>query len=175
MRIALIAAALVAAAGPAAAQPAVLVKSKPIHGTVPDLFAELPGGLQRWIREEADRQVAAPTKLYDLEYSLLEHHEEDVQRFAKKQHFGYDETKVMLMHQVISKAASKMDRDVHDYRRELEKAGKPEAGDPGLEDLLLRKTMLAAEIEELRPRMTPNASLLARGSSDLANMGARGK
>lgn len=175
MRVAFIAAAFIAFAGQAAAQPAVLVKSKPIHGTVPDLFSELPAGLQRWVKDESERQFEAPAKLFDLEYGLLQDHDEDVQRFARKQHFAYDEVRVMLMHQVISKAATKMDREVHDYRRALAKAGKPEAGDAGLEDLLLRKTLLLAEIEELKPRMTANATLLAKGSDQLANQGARGK
>lgn len=167
--------ALVFGAGTAAAQPAVLVKSKPIHGTLPDLFSNLPGKVQRWVKDEADRQFENPTDLFTLEYNLLRDLEEEVQRFARREHFAYDEAKVLIMHQVITKTSTKMDRAVHDHRRELDKAGKPEAGDRELEDLLLRKTLLMAQIEELKPRMTANANLLAKGSDSLANQGARGK
>jgi hypothetical protein len=164
-----------AMAGAAQAQPAVLVKSKPIHGTVPDFFQSLPAKLQKWVKDEAERQFTAPTDLYTMEYNLLHDHEMDLQRLAKREHLAYDEVRVMLMHQVITKAATKMDRAVFEHRRALAKAKTPEAGDKGLEDLLLRKTMLLAEIEELKPRMTANANLLAKGSNELANQGARGK
>ena len=59
------------AAGGASAQPAVLVKSKPIHGTVPDFSADLPSNVRQWEKAEIERQFETPTTMFDLEVAML--------------------------------------------------------------------------------------------------------
>jgi len=147
-------------AGPALAQPAVLVKSKPITGTVPDYAADLPGPARRWIDEETERQFQAPTSLYDLEFAMLKALEPELQKMAKRQHLSYDETRVLVMHQVITGAAARMDKAVRNRRIALDKAHTPQARDPELNALARRKSGLLALIQELGPRMTPNTRLL---------------
>jgi len=161
----------------AAAQPAVLVKSKPIQGTVPDFHSELPGKVLRWTNAETERQFEAPTEMFDLEFGMLKELEPDLQRVAKRQHLAMEEVKVMVMYEVITGAAKKMDRAVHDRREAIAKAGVPDKQDPELRALGARKAALLALIQELGPRMTPNTRLLSGSSNpgDLANMGAKGK
>jgi hypothetical protein len=162
------------AAGEAVAQPAVLVKSKPIQGTVPDFKAELPSKVIRWEKEEIDRQFAAPTSMFDLELKMLTALETDVQSVAKRKKLSFEEVSVLVMYDVIVGAAKKMDKAVHKRRAEVEKAGIPDRQDVELRDLGRRKEALAALIAELGPRMTPNTRLLSAGtaSGQMANQGA---
>jgi hypothetical protein len=160
----------------AAAQPAVLVKSKPISGTVPDITTEFPAKVLRWVDAETERQFAAPTSLYDLELAMLMELEPELQRIAKKQHLSFDETCVLIMSKVVLGAAKKMDKSVHARREAVEKAGIPDKQDAELRSLGARKAGLLTLINELGPRMTNNTRMLtADKGPDLANMGARGK
>ena len=81
------------------------------------------------------------------------------------------------MYDVITGAAKKMDKAVHDRRAEVEKAGIPDKQDVELRSLGRRKEALLTLIHELGPRMTPNTRLLAGGTptNAMLNMGARGK
>ena len=166
----------VVAAG-ASAQPAVLVKSKPIHGTVPDFSADLPSKIKRWQKDEIERQFQYPTTMFDLELGMLKELEQDIQRTAKRKKLSFEEVSVLVMYDVITGAATKMDKAVHERREEVEKAGIPDKQDVELRSLGRRKEALLALIHELGPRMTPNTRLLAGGSSTNAmlNMGAKGK
>ena len=168
--------ALGAATG-AAAQPAVLVKSKPIHGTVPDFSADLPSKIKRWQKDEIERQFQNPTTMFDLELGMLKELEQDIQRTAKRKKLSFEEIEVLVMYDVITGAAKKMDKAVHDRRAEVEKAGIPDKQDVELRSLGRRKEALLTLIHELGPRMTPNTRLLAGGTptNAMLNMGARGK
>ena len=167
--------ALGAATG-AAAQPAVLVKSKPIHGTVPDFSADLPSKIKRWQKDEIERQFQNPTTMFDLELGMLKELEQDIQRTAKRKKLSFEEIEVLVMYDVITGAAKKMDKAVHERRAEIEKAGIPDKQDVELRSLGRRKEALSHLIAELGPRMTPNTRLLSQGSKgDLANLGAKGK
>ena len=160
-----------------AAQPAVLVKSKPIHGTVPDFEADLPSQVIRWQKAEIDRQFANPTAMFDLELAMLTELEDDIQRVAKRKKLSFEEVSVLVMYNVITGAAKKMDKAVHERRDAVEKAGIPDRQDVELRSLGRRKEALLAQIQELGPRMTPNTRLLSEGSSANAmlNLGAKGK
>ena len=164
-------------AGSAAAQPAVLVKSKPIHGTVPDFSADLPSKVKQWEKEEIERQFQSPTSLFDLEVRMLTALEEDINRTAKRKKLSFEEVSVLVMYDVVTGAAKKMDKAVHERRDEVEKAGIPDKQDVELRSLGRRKEALLAQIHELGPRMTPNTRLLSEGSSANAmlNLGAKGK
>jgi len=144
----------------ATAQPAVLVKSKPIHGTIPDFTADMPSSLRKWIPLETERQFQAPTSLYELELKMLKANEPGLQTYARRQKLSSDEVEILVMHQVITGAATKMDKAVHSRRRALEKAGAPLAQDAELRLLAARKAGLLALIKALGPRMTPNTRLL---------------
>jgi hypothetical protein len=165
------------AASAAAAQPAVLVESKPIQGTVPDVTREFPAKVLRWIDEETERQFQTPTSMFDLELGMLKALEPELHRVAKKQNLSFDEASVLIMQQVIVGSAKKMDRAVHARREVVEKAGTPDRQDPELRSLGVRKANLLTLITELGPRMTHNTRLLSQttASTDLANMGAMGK
>ena len=175
----LILAALLAAgfATGAAAQPAVLVKSKPIHGTAPDFSADLSAKVKQWEKEEIERQFQNPTSLFDLEVKMLTALEEDLNRTAKRKKLSFEEVSVLVMYDVVTGAAKKMDKAVHERRDEVEKAGIPDKQDVELRSLGRRKEALLAQIQELGPRMTPNTRLLSEGSSANAmlNLGAKGK
>ena len=177
MRSLFIAAAITAlAAAGASAQPAVLVKSKPIHGTVPDFSADLPAKVKQWEKEEIERQFQNPTSLFDLEVKMLTALEEDLNRTAKRKKLSFEEIEVLVMYDVITGAAKKMDKAVHERRAEIEKASIPDKQDVELRSLGRRKEALSHLIAELGPRMTPNTRLLSQGSKgDLANLGAKGK
>lgn len=176
MKHILFAAAFALCAQAAAAQPAVLVKSKPIHGTVPQFSAELPGKALRWIDQETDRQFAAPTTLYDLELAMLLELDAELNSVAKRKKLSFDEVEVLVMHEVVIGAAKKMDKAVHARRAIVEKVGTPSRQDPELRALERRKAGLLTLIQELGPRMTANTRLLtAKSGPDLANMGAKGK
>lgn len=176
MRILAIALTAALAATAAAAQPAVLVKSKPIQGTVPDFKAELPSKVTRWEKAEIDRQFETPTTMFDLELNMLKELEAEIQSVAKRKKLSFEEVSVLVMYDVIVGAAKKMDKAVHKRRAEVEKAGIPDRQDPELRALGRRKDALAALIADLGPRMTPNTRLLADGaaSSQMANQGALG-
>jgi hypothetical protein len=150
----------VCAAAPAMAQPAVLVKSKPITGTVPDYTADMPSKVRRWIDEETERQFKSPTTLYDLEYDMLKTLEPELQRMAKRQHLSYEETRVLVLHQVVTQTATRMDKAVHTRRTEVAKARLNPARDAQLVSLSGRKIGMLNLIQELGPRMTPNTRLL---------------
>lgn len=173
----LLAAAVAAFAGSAAAQPAVLVKSKPIHGTVPDFSAELPSKVLRWEKEEVERQFDNPTTLFDLEVAMLKELEQEIQTTAKRKKLSFEEVSVLVMYDVITGAAKKMDKAVHERREAVEKAGIPDRQDVELRSLGRRKEAMLVLIQELGPRMTPNTRLLSGGSSANAmlNLGAKGK
>ena len=178
MRSLFIAAAITAlAAAGASAQPAVLVKSKPIHGTVPDVSADLPAKVKQWEKEEIERQFQSPTSLFDLEVRMLTALEEDINRTAKRKKLSFEEVSVLVMYDVVTGAAKKMDKAVHERRDEVEKAGIPDKQDVELRSLGRRKEALLAQIQALGPRMTPNTRLLSEGSSANAmlNLGAKGK
>lgn len=163
-------------AGVAAAQPAVLVKSKPIHGTVPDFSAELPAKVKRWQTEEIERQFQKPTAMFDLEVAMLKELEEDIQRTAKRKKLSFEEVSVLVMYDVVTGAAKKMDKAVHERREAVEEADIPDRQDVELRSLARRKEGLSKLIAELGPRMTPNTRLLSEGAgNELANMGARGR
>ncbi len=152
---------LMAAASPAAAQPAVLVKSKPIQGTLPNPLADLPTRDSKWIRDEAARQAANPTDLGALELAMLTFMSDDLDRLAHRQKLSFDEVSVMILHQVITRAASELDRDVRARRKALSKSGDLEASDTEMRALMTRKASLLSLINELTPRMTANARLVA--------------
>lgn len=166
-----------AAAGGVAAQPAVLVKSKPIHGTAPDFSADLPAKVKQWEKEEIDRQFENPTSLFDLEVKMLTALEEDIQKVAKRKKLSFEEVSVLVLYDVVTGAAKKMDKAVHQRREEVEKAGTPDRQDVELRSLGRRKEALLAQIHELGPRMTPNTRLLSEGTqaNAMLNMGAKGK
>jgi len=168
--------ALGAATG-AAAQPAVLVKSKPIHGTAPDFKADLPAKITKWEKEEIERQFENPTAMFDLEVAMLTALTDDIERTAKRKKLSFEEVSVLVMYDVIVGAAKKMDKAVHERRATIEKAGIPDKQDVELRSLGRRKEALSALIAELGPRMTPNTRLLAEGtkSNELLNAGAKGK
>ena len=147
-------------AGAAAAQPAVLVKSKPIQGTVPDFRSDFPPKVTRWADEETERQFQAPTPLFDLEFAMMKELEPELQRIAKRKKLSLEEVEVLVMHDVITGAAKKMDKIVRARRQEVEKAGIPDKQDPQLRALGARKAGLLALIQELAPRMTSNTRLL---------------
>lgn len=165
------------AAGGASAQPAVLVKSKPIHGTVPDFSADLPSEVRQWEKAEIERQFENPTTMFDLELAMLTELEEEIERTAKRKKLSFEEVSVLVMYDVITGAAKKMDKAVHERRDEVEKAGIPDKQDVELRSLGRRKEALLALIHELGPRMTPNTRLLAGGpgSNAMLNLGAKGK
>lgn len=156
----LIAAALVACASAAAAQPAVLVKSKPIHGTVPEPLADLPNDARVWIRKEGERQFKSPTSLYDLELAMLLVMSDDLERMARHKKLSFDELSVIVLQQVISRSATEMDQAVRERRKDLARSGAAETADPQMRDLLKRKAALLTQINELKPRMTPNSRML---------------
>ena len=172
-------AALVAmgAATGAAAQPAVLVKSKPIHGTAPDFSADLPAKIKQWEKEEIDRQFENPTSLFDLEVKMLTALTEDIERTAKRKKLSFEEVSVLVMYDVVTGAAKKMDKAVHERREIVAEAGTPDRQDVELRSLGRRKEALLAQIHEIGPRMTPNTRLLSEGTSANAmlNLGAKGK
>jgi hypothetical protein len=161
----------------AAAQPAVLVKSKPIHGTAPDFKADLPARITKWEKEEIERQFENPTAMFDLELAMLMQLEEDIQRVAKRKKLSFEEVSVLVMYDVVVGAAKKMDKAVHERRAEVKKAGIPDRQDAEMRSLGRRKEALAALIAELGPRMTPNTRLLAEGTkaNEMLNAGAKGK
>lgn len=130
----------------AAAQPAVLVPGKPIQGTVPAPVEELSGASQRWIREEAVRQAQAPTSLYDLELAMLTAMSHDLEKVAKRKKLSFDELSVVVLHQVVSRAAVRLDSEVRAH--------------PDDKAVLARKAGLSSLIAELGPRMTPNSRML---------------
>ena len=175
----LLLAALIAlgAAGGAVAQPAVLVKSKPIHGTAPDFSADLPAKVKQWEQAEIDAQFANPTSLFDLEVKMLTALEEDIQRTAKRKKLSFEEVSVLVMYDVVTGAAKKMDKAVHERREFVAKAGTPDRQDVELRSLGRRKEAMLALIQEIGPRMTPNTRLLSEGtrSNAMLNLGAKGK
>ena len=164
-------------AASAAAQPAVLVPSKPIHGTAPSFKADLPSKITTWENQEIERQFANPTTMYDLELGMLMALEPDLQSLAKRQKLSFNEVEVLVMYDVITGAAKKMDKAVHDRRAEVEKAHLPDRQDVQLRSLERRKDGLLSLIKELGPRMTPNTRLLSEGTPDneMLNLGAKGK
>lgn len=161
----------------AAAQPAVLVKSKPIHGTAPDFSADLPAKVKQWEKEEIERQFENPTSLFDLEVKMLTALEEDIERTAKRKKLSFEEVSVLVMYDVVIGAAKKMDKAVHERRELVAKAGTPDRQDVELRSLGRRKEALLTQIHDLGPRMTPNTRLLSEGTSTNAmlNLGAKGK
>lgn len=165
------------AASAVAAQPAVLVKSKPIHGTAPDFSADLPAKVKQWEKEEIERQFEAPTTMFDLEVKMLTALEEDINRTAKRKKLSFEEVSVLVMYDVVTGAAKKIDKAVHARREEVEKAGIPDKQDVELRALGRRKEAMLALIQELGPRMTPNTRLLSEGTqaNAMLNMGAKGK
>ncbi len=167
-------AAAVAASG-AAAQPAVLIPSKPIHGTLPDFQAELPSAITTWQKEETERQFAEPTTMFDLEYSLLENLQDDIERVAKRKKLSFEEVEVLVMYNVVTGAAKKIDKAVHERRGYVEANNIPDKQDVELRSLGRRKEAMLALIQELGPRMTPNTRLLAGDdqSAQMLNLGAR--
>jgi hypothetical protein len=176
MRTAIIVATFAAAfATGAAAQPKVLIPSKPIHGTVPDFQADLPSKVMRWQEEETQRQFEEPTTMFDLEYSLLENLQDDIERVAKRKKLSFEEVEVLVMYNVITGAAKKLDKAVHERRNYVEDNNIPDKQDVELRSLGRRKAVLLELIHELGPRMTPNTRLLAgdSGSAQMLNLGAR--
>lgn len=177
MRAILAALMALGAVSAAAAQPAVLVKGKPIHGTLPSFEADLPTKVKQWEKAEIERQFEAPTSLFDLEVKMLSDLQEDIERTAKRKKLSFEEVSVLVMYDVVTGAAKKMDKAVHERRDAVAKAGTPDRQDVELRSLGRRKEALLAQIQELGPRMTPNTRLLAEGSAsaDMLNLGAKGK
>jgi len=176
MRALLVGAATAAlTASGAMAQPAVLIPSKPIHGTVPDFQADLPSQITRWQEAETQRQFEEPTSMFDLEYSLLENLQDDIERVAKRKKLSFEEVEVLVMYNVITGAAKKLDKAVHERRDYVEDNNIPDKQDVELRSLGRRKAALLELIHELGPRMTPNTRLLAgdSGSAEMLNLGAR--
>ena len=115
--------------------------------------------------------------MFDLELGMLKVLEDDIERTAKRKKLSFEEIEVLVMYDVITGAAKKMDKAVHKRRAEIEKAGIPDKQDVELRSLGRRKEALASLIAELGPRMTPNTRLLSEGSksAELLNQGAKGK
>jgi hypothetical protein len=169
--------AALAVAGAAAAQPAVLIPSKPIHGTAPSFKADLPSKITAWEKGQVDQQFEQPTALYDLEVAMLMALEPDLQTLAKREHLSFEEVRVLVLYDVVTGAAKKMDKAVHERRDYVEKNHIPDRQDVELRSLDRRKEALLAEIKELGPRMTPNTRLLSEGTpeNEMLNLGAKGK
>lgn len=166
-----------AVAGVAAAQPAVLIPSKPIHGTAPSFKADLPSKITQWEKQQVDAQFEQPTTLYDLEVAMLLALEPELQSLAKREHLSFDEVRVLVLYDVVTGAAKKMDKAVHERRSYVDEHKIPDRQDVELRSLERRKDGLLAEIKELGPRMTPNTRLLSEGTPDneMLNLGAKGK
>jgi len=166
-----------ALAGAAAAQPAVLVPGKPIHGTAPSFKADLPSKITAWEKDETERQFQNPTALYDLELAMLTALEPDLQSLARREKLSFNEVEVLVMYDVITSAAKRMDKAVHERRAEVDKAHIPDRQDVELRGLERRKDGLLSLIKELTPRMTPNTRLLSEGTpeNEMLNLGAKGK
>ena len=94
--------------------------------------------------------------LFDLEVKMLTALEEDIQRTAKRKKLSFEEVSVLVMYDVVTGAAKKMDKAVHERREFVAKAGIPDRQDIELRSLGRRKEALLAQIQELGPRMTPN-------------------
>jgi hypothetical protein len=166
-----------ALAGAAAAQPAVLVPSKPIHGTAPSFKADLPSKITEWEKQQVDQQFENPTTLYDLEVAMLMALEPDLQSLSRREHLSFEEVRVLVLYDVVTGAAKKMDKAVHERRDYVDKNHIPDRQDVELRGLERRKDALLAEIKDLGPRMTPNTRLLSEGTPDneMLNLGAKGK
>jgi hypothetical protein len=166
-----------ALAGAAYAQPAVLIPSKPIHGTAPNFKAELPSKIIQWEERQIDLQFKQPTTLYDLEVAMLMALHPDLQSVAKRQHLSCEEVRVLVLYDVVTGAAKEMDKAVHERRAYVDEHHIPDRQDVQLRSLERRKQRLLAEIQELGPRMTPNTRLLSEGTPDneMLNLGAKGK
>lgn len=170
-------AAAFALTGAASAQPAVLVPSKPIHGTAPSFKAELPSKITEWEKQQVEGQFEQPTTLYDLEVAMLMSLEPDLQSVARRQHLSFEEVRVLILYDVVIGAAKKMDKAVHDRRAYVDENHIPDRQDIELRSLGRRKEALLAMIQDLGPRMTPNTRLLSQGTPDneMLNLGAKGK
>lgn len=170
-------AATLAVAGSAAAQPAVLIPSKPIHGTAPSFKADLPSKIAEWEKQQVDLQFQNPTTMYDLEVAMLMALEPDLQSLAKRQKLSFEEVRVLILYDVITGAAKKMDKAVHERRAYVDQNHIPDRQDVQLRSLERRKDGLLAMIKDLGPRMTPNTRLLSEGTPDneMLNLGAKGK
>jgi len=166
-----------AVAGSAAAQPAVLIPSKPIHGTAPSFKADLPSKISGWEKQQIDSQFEQPTTLYDLEVAMLMAMEPDLQSLARREKLSFEEIRVLILYDVVTGAAKKMDKAVHERRAYVDKNNIPDRQDVELRSLERRKDALLDEIKELGPRMTPNTRLLSEGTPDneMLNLGAKGK
>lgn len=166
-----------ALAGGAAAQPAVLVPSKPIHGTAPSFKADLPSKITQWEKQQVDAQFEQPTTLYDLEVAMLLALEPDLESLARREHLSFEEVRVLVLYDVVTGAAKKMDKAVHERRDYVDKNHIPDRQDVELRALGRRKDALLAEIKDLGPRMTPNTRLLSEGTpeNEMLNLGAKGK
>jgi hypothetical protein len=166
-----------ALAGAAAAQPAVLVPGKPIHGTAPSFKADLPSKITGWEKKQIDLQFEEPTTLYDLEVAMLMALEPDLQSLARHEHLSFEEVRVLVLYDVVTGAAKKLDKTVHERREYVDAHKIPDRQDVQLRALERRKEALLAEIQELGPRMTPNTRLLSEGTPDneMLNLGAKGK
>jgi hypothetical protein len=92
-------------AGAASAQPAVLIPSKPIHGTAPSFRAELPSKITQWEEQQVDLQFEEPSTLYDLEVAMLLALEPELQSVAKRQHLSFEEVRVLVLYDVVTGAA----------------------------------------------------------------------
>lgn len=166
-----------AMAGAASAQPAVLIPSKPIHGTAPSFKAELPSKITEWEEQQVDLQFEEPSTLYDLEVAMLLALEPELQSVAKRQHLSFEEVRVLVLYDVVTGAAKKMDKAVHERRAYVDENHIPDRQDVPLRSLGRRKEALLTMIQELGPRMTPNTRLLSEGTPDneMLNLGAKGK
>jgi hypothetical protein len=143
----------------------------------PEFSADLSAKVKQWEKAEIDRQFENPTTLFDLEVAMLTALEDDIQKTAKRKKLSFEEVSVLVMYDVVTGAAKKMDKAVHERRAEVEKAGIPDRQDVELRSLGRRKEALLTQIKELGPRMTPNTRLLSEGTSTNAmlNLGAKGK
>jgi len=155
----------------------VLVPGKPIHGTAPSFKADLPSKITAWEKAQVDQQFEQPTTLYDLEVAMLMALEPDLQSLAKHEHLSFEEVRVLVLYDVVTGAAKKMDKAVHERRDYVDENHIPDRQDVKLRSLERRKDALLAEIKELGPRMTPNTRLLSTGTPDneMLNLGAKGK
>lgn len=103
--------------------------------------------------------------------------EPELQTVAKREHLSFDEVRVLVLYDVVTGAAKKMDKAVHERRTYVDANHIPDRQDVELRSLERRKDGLLAEIKDLGPRMTPNTRLLSEGTPDneMLNLGAKGK